>query len=272
MTQEIIKKDDSQAGQLRSLLEQSKREIEIALPRSIMTPERMLRIAMTEARKNPELLNCDKLSFLGAVIQAAQIGLEPGSALGQCYLIPFENHKKNIKEVQFMMGYQGMIDLIGRSQDAPVVMPRAVYEGDEFKYEYGLTPQLHHLPQQRPDPKLKLIYVYCVANFRDGRKEFDVMSRPEIDAIRSRSKAYKFSPWNSDFDAMAKKTVIRRIFKYLPKSAEIQKALNLDEMADIGESQNNQTILAPENEPILTKGERLEKRMSDDPEDFGSFK
>lgn len=271
MTQDLVKKDTSHGGQLRNLLEQSKREIEIALPRSIMTPERMLRIAMTEARRNPELLECDKLSFLGAVIQASQLGLEPGSALGQCYLIPFRNHKKNSKEVQFMMGYMGMIDLISRGQKAPIIMPRAVYEGDEFQYSYGINPKLHHIPAQRPDPKLKLHYVYVVANFLDGRKEFDVMTRAEIDEIRGRSKAQKFSPWQTDFDAMAKKTVIRRIFKYLPKSAEIQRALSLDDLADRGESQHNDEILVPNEAPVYTKGERLDKKMSDDPNDFENF-
>jgi recombination protein RecT len=272
MTQDLAKVDKSHAGQLRALLEQSKREIEIALPRSIMAPERMLRIAMTEARKNPELLECDKFSFLGSVIQAAQLGLEPGSTLGQCYLIPFNNHKKGIKEVQFMMGYQGMLTLISRTSNAPIIMPRAVFEGDEFIYSYGLNPELKHVPLQRPDPKEKLLYIYVVATFADGRKEFDVMTRPEIDHIRSRSKAKSFSPWGSDFDAMAKKTGIRRLCKYLPKSSELQRALALDDLADRDESQRHEEIFVSNETPVFTKKEQVEGKMkSDDPEGFENF-
>lgn len=268
MTQAVAKTEGS--GQaLVTLLEQNKRAIELALPKHVNC-DRIIRIALTEARRNPDLLTCDKFSFLGAVIQCAQLGLEPGGALGQCYLIPFQNNKKNIKEVQFMTGYQGMIDLVGRTAESPVLTPRAVYEGDEFKYHFGLNPDIFHIPKQTPDLKGKLLYAYCVAEFKDGRKPFDVMNRAEIDAIRARSKATGFSPWKSDFDPMAKKTVIRRMFHYLPKSVELQRALAMDDLADRGESQRHEEIILPR--PLQTKGERVEERMaSSDPNDFENF-
>lgn len=259
MNQEIVKKNQSSGAQLIALLEQNKRQIEMALP-SHVKPERIIRIALTEARRNPDLLTCDRLSFLGSVIQSAQLGLEPGSALGQCYLIPFKNHKTNVKEVQFMMGYQGQIDLIGRTAESPVLTPRAVFEGDEFKYSFGLNPALHHVPLQVPDPKEKLLYVYCVAVFKDGRKVFDVMTRSEIDDIRNRSKATNFSPWKTDFIPMSKKSVIRRMFHYLPKSVEIQRALVLDDLADRGESQHHEDIIVS-SENLSHKSERVENRM-----------
>ena len=268
----IVTRGDTSGGQLIALLNENKRQIEMALPKHI-SPDRIIRIAITEARKNPELLTCDKFSFLGAVIQSAQLGLEPGSALGQCYLIPFNNRKLNIKEVQFMMGYQGQIDLIGRTPESPVLTPRAVFEGDEFKFNFGLNPDVFHVPVQKPDPKEKLLYVYCIATFKDGRKVFDVMTRAEVDAIRSRSKATAFSPWQSDFVPMAKKSVIRRMFHYLPKSVEIQRALALDDLADRDESQHNEDLILPPDRPLKHKAERVEDRMEGDtPDDFKNFK
>ena len=145
-----------------------------------------------------------------------------------------------------------------------------MFEGDEFRYSFGLIPELHHVPLQMPDPKEKLLYAYCVAEFKDGRKVFDVMTRAEIDEIRARSKAQNFSPWKTDFIPMAKKSVIRRMFHYLPKSVEIQRALALDEMADRGESQRHEDIIL--NRPLQTKGERVENRMDgNSPDDFENF-
>ena len=259
----------TKAGKLRELLIGSKNEIMAALPKHV-SPDRMLRIALTEARKTPELLDCDPLSFLGSVIQASQLGLEPGNGLGQCYLIPFNNTKTGKKEVQFMMGYQGMIDLVSRCDGRPLLSPRAVYEEDKFEFEFGLNEKVLHRPVPHHKDS-KLVAVYCTVIFNDGRKIFDVMTRVDIDAARGRSKARGFSPWQTDFEAMAKKTVIRRMFKFLPKSAELQRVDAMETMAEIGESQRHEDILRPDNEAILTKGERIEKRMND-PDSFDNFK
>jgi recombination protein RecT len=89
-------------------------QMQRALP-SHLTAERMARIALTEVRRVPKLALCDQNSFMGAIMTCCQLGLEPGSALGHAYLIPFENTKKRIVEVQLILGYKGMIDLARRS-------------------------------------------------------------------------------------------------------------------------------------------------------------
>lgn len=273
MSQEITTKEPSQFAAVRTLLNEQRGEIARALPKHFNV-DRMLRIALTEVRKNPELLDCQKESFLGAIIQSSQLGLEPGNALGQCYLIPFKNSKRGIKEVQLMIGYQGFIDLISRTDNAPVGVPCAVYEGDEFEYALGLAPTIAHRPAKARDPKAKLTHAYVVYTFHDGRKVFDVMNRQEIDAVRARSKSTGFSPWQSDFEAMAKKSVIRRIFKYLPKSVELQRAVNLDEQAEIGESQKNETFVPSSVDP-QSKRERVESainnKVQNDSELFDNF-
>lgn len=267
MTQEVAT-TQTKANNLKQLLSKSKVEIMAALPKHV-TPDRMLRVAMTCARTNPELLECTPESFLGAVIQSSQLGLEPGHSLGHAYLIPFKNNRTGTKEVQFLPGYRGLMDLVYRAQGHPTLMPHAVYEGDKFSFCYGTKPAIDHTPAYRQD-KAKLTHAYCVATFPDGRREFVVMTRPEIEDIRLRSKSASsnYSPWKTDYEAMALKTVIRRIIKYLPMSIEVQKAIVLDELADIGESQRNEEFLKPENTPILTKSERVAEKLNKEPGDF----
>jgi recombination protein RecT len=225
-----------------------------------------MRIALTEARKNPTLLECDQYSFVGAVIQAAQLGLEPGSALGQCYLVPYKNKKKEIREVQFQIGYRGMIDLALRSAKVSSIMAREVLSGDIFEYEFGLNEKLVHYPKSG-NPELT--YVYAIVKLVNGDKIFDVMSKEDVEEIRKRSKSPSNGPWVSDYEAMAKKTVVRRLFKFTPVSVELQKAVGLDEMADAGISQGNSAFF--ESSPVLNlpknKIEELEERFSEDNEE-----
>jgi recombination protein RecT len=230
---------------IQGFLETYKGEIQRALPRH-MTADRMARIALTEFRKNPALLKCEPASLFGAVIQCAQLGLEPGGALGHAYLIPFENRKKNITEVQFIVGYRGMIDLARRSGQIVSLEAHAVFEGDQFECEFGLESTLKHVPDWQNENRTKddkLKFVYAVAKLKDGGTQFEVMSRAEVIAIRGRSRAASSGPWVTDFVAMALKTVIRRLFKYLPVSVEMQQAIGLDEQVEAGISQDNGSVI-----------------------------
>lgn len=215
-------------------------QIKAALP-AHMTPERMARIAMTELRRVPALQKCDPLSFLGAVMQCSQLGLEPGGALGHVYLIPFG------KEVQVIVGYRGMIDLARRSGQIISIEARAVYDGDRFECVLGLDSLIKHEPDwqnaNRADPA-KLRFVYAVAKLRDGGLQFEVMARPEVDAIRKRSRASGSGPWVTDYAQMALKTVVRRLFKFLPVSIELSRAVALDELAAHDLSQHNASFLS----------------------------
>lgn len=244
----------NKANNLKTLLEKSKNEIAAALP-AHLTPQRLSRIAFTEVRKNPKLLECEPTSFIGAVIQAAQLGLEPGSALGQCWLIPYFNGRTKKLEVQFQVGYKGMLSLVSRSSDAPKLMPRAVYKGDDFNFEYGMDEMLKHKPNEKSD---ELTHVYVVAAFKDGTKAFMVMSRKEIDAVRKRSKSADSGPWESDFEAMALKSVIRKMFKYLPSSVEMQNAIGLDEAGERGE-QDNSSVYETTGSPIETQQSKTDE-------------
>lgn len=194
-----------------------------------MTAERMIRIATTEIRKVPALGNCDTMSFVSAIVQCSQLGLEPGSALGHAYLLPFgnKNEKSGKKNVQLIIGYRGMIDLARRSGQIASLSARVVREGDEFNFEFGLDEKLIHRPGENEDAPVT--HVYAVARLKDGGTQFEVMTRKQIELVRSQSKAGNNGPWVTHWEEMAKKTAIRRLFKYLPVSIEIQRAVSMDE-------------------------------------------
>ena len=212
------------------LLEQMKGEIARCLP-SHLTPDRMARIAMTELRKNIKLQECDPMSFIAAIMQASQLGLEPG-IMGSCYLIPFFNSKLGKYECTFMPGYRGFLDLARRSGQIKSLVARAVYENDVFEYEYGLEERVTHKPAM--DERGELKAVYAVALLKDGGHQFEVMSKREIEAVRQKSQGKNAGPWTEYYDEMARKTVVRKLFKWLPCSVEMQKAVSLDELQEVG--------------------------------------
>ncbi|MCG1009252.1 recombination protein RecT [Salinicoccus sp. ID82-1] len=222
-----------------------------ALPKH-MDIDRLTRMALTTIRTTPQLKNADVASLLGAVMQSAQLGLEPGP-LGQCYLLPFKNNKKGITEVQFIIGYKGMIDLARRSGHISTIYAHAVYENDDFEYELGLHADLKHKPTE--DNRGEFKGAYTVAHFKDGGYQFEYMPKSEIDKRKARSKSGNnpYSPWATDYEEMAKKTVIRHMWKYLPISVEIQQQVSADE----GTGRNIKDI-TPDEENFVDMPELLE--------------
>ena len=228
------------------MLDQYKGQISAALPKH-MTADRMARIVTTEVRKVPDLLNCDPVSLFGAIIQSSQLGLEPGNSLGHAYLLPFYNNKTKTKEVQLIIGYRGMLDLSRRSGQIISINVYEVFSKDKFKIRLGLNPDIEH-DIDNYDDRGDLIGVYAVAKLKDGGCQFEFMTKKQVDEIRKTSKAgsSQYSPWATHYNEMAKKTCIRRLFKYLPVSIEIQQAVSLDEAADVGINQANKELLYPD--------------------------
>lgn len=222
-------------------------QIGLALPKH-MTPERLLRIALTEVRRQPKLAECTQESLLGAVFQCAQLGMEPGGALGHAYLVPYK------REVQFILGYRGMIDLARRSGQIRSIEAHCVYEGDKFDCTLGLESNLVHEPDwdnpNRSDTK-KITFAYAVAHLADGGREFEVMSRRELDETKRRSKS-NGGPWSTDYAAMCRKTVVRRLFKWLPLSVELSQACANDEAPEVGRRQETAIdhVIAPVEEAV----------------------
>jgi len=213
----------TQQKSLISVVAGMKDQISAALPKHV-SPDRMVRIAMTTLRQNKKLAQTSQESFLGALIVSSQLGLEPNTPLGQCYLIPYGN------ECQFQMGYKGMIELAYRSKQYKRIFAEQVYPDDVFKTTYGLNPNLEH---ERVFPeKGEPIAYYAVYETIDGGTHFVTWGRERIvEHAKKYSKSYngRSSPWQTSFDAMAKKTVILDLLKYAPKSIELADAMANDQ-------------------------------------------
>ena len=202
-------------------------EIKKALP-SVITPERFTRMVLSAISTNPKLASCTPASFLGAMMSAAQLGLEPNTPLGQAYLIPFKNH--GVDEVQFQLGYKGLIDLAYRSGEVELVQAHIVYENDSFVCEYGLEPKLVHKPAD--SNRGEAVKVYAMFKTKSGGYGFDVMSMDDVRRHAEKySQAYRsgYSPWKTNFEEMAKKTVLKRVLKYAPLKSDFVRAMVQDE-------------------------------------------
>lgn len=237
---------------MQDLIISMKGQIEAALP-SVITGERFARMVLTAMSNTPKLASCTPKSFLGAMMQAAQLGLEPNTPLGEAYLIPFMNH--GTLECQFQVGYKGMISLAHRS--GLYVQAHEVHENDEFDVEYGLEPKLVHKPVFKD--RGPVIAYYGVWKDKDGISGFEIMSKEDVEAhSRKYSQSYGkgFSPWKSNFDEMAKKTVIKKALKYAPLTTEFIRGITADgtikteiskDMVDVRDETNYTDIQA---EPV----------------------
>lgn len=200
-------------------------EIAKALP-SVMTPERFTRIVLSTLSSNPKLAQCTPNSFLASMMTAAQLGVEPNTPLGQAYLIPYRNH--GTMECQFQIGYKGLIDLAYRSGEVTLVQAHEVCENDDFTYSFGLNPDLHHIPAT--GDRGEVTHYYAVWKGKNGGFGFEVMSREDVEKHGKRfSKSYNNSPWQTNFDEMAKKTVLKKALKYAPMKTDFVTAVVSDE-------------------------------------------
>lgn len=222
------------------------KEIAKALP-SVLTPERFSRMAMTAITKTPKLAECSPQSFIGSLLTAAQLGLEPNTPLGQAYLIPFYNSRKRIYECQFQVGYKGMIDLCNRSGEIKNIEAHIVYENDEFEFEYGLDSKLKHKPCM--SDKGAPVWVYALYRLNNGGYGFEVMSVDDCMAHGEKySKAFNNSPWQTNPEEMMKKTVLKKVLKYAPVRSDFVKGTVADEtiqVADFGDTEDGEINVIP---------------------------
>jgi len=210
--------------------------IKNALPNTGITAQRMARIVTTALRINPKLAKCTSISLLGCIMQAAQLGLEINSPLGQAYLVPFWNNKIQKSEAVFILGYQGLIDLCYRSGFYAIIDAKPVYKNDEFNYEFGSNPKLVHKPADKPEGEP--VKYYAVYRTKENFSHFFIMSHDQImEHAKKYSKSWDSqkncfkdgSAWLISFPYMAMKTVIKGLLKFAKKSADLDKAINIDE-------------------------------------------
>lgn len=211
---------------MQSYIKNMEGEIKKALP-SVITPERFTRMVLSAISTNPQLGSCTPQSFLGAMMSAAQLGLEPNTPLGQAYILPYKN--KGTLEAQFQLGYKGLIDLAYRSGEVELVQAHIVYENDTFECEFGLDAKLKHVPAEKD--RGNAVKVYAMFKTKSGGYGYDVMSIEDVRKHAQKySKAYgsNFSPWATNFEEMAKKTVLKRCLKYAPLKSDFVKGVVQD--------------------------------------------
>ncbi len=211
-----------EAKTILDLLDRQKPELEKLLG-SVAASERFARVAMTELRRTPKLYECDPLSFLGAVMFSAQLGLEPGP-LGHVYLVPFK------RECTFILGYKGMVDLAYRSGLVKDVATGIVHERDAFEWREGTRPFLDHTPSGPPDER-DWTHAYAVARLKTGGTVFRVIFPEDVEKAKARSQNADspYSPWVTDQPAMIRKTAVRRLSPMLPQSPAFAQAMAADE-------------------------------------------
>jgi recombination protein RecT len=219
---------------VRDLIKKLQPQIKNALPRH-MDADRTARMAMTTFQKNPDLQKCDPISFVGAIIEASQLGLEIDNNLGQAYLIPFWNEKLKKLMVQLIPGYKGLITLAKRTENVADIATGVVHENDVFDFQRGTDEFLKHIPCLKGDPGAPYA-AWGVIKFKDGTHHFEVMSIDQVNKIRDdhgKSKA-----WKTDYEEMVRKTLVRRTTKYVELSPEYNRAVILENNYDSGAGQN----------------------------------
>ncbi len=266
-TNEIVEQDKPEKQTIGSYLMKNKEKILNLLP-SHIKPERMLSILMNEIRRVPALQECTIQSLFGAFIQCSQLGLEVGGSQGHAYLIPYDISKNvgtrdkprwiKTKECQFMLGYRGMIDLALRSNEVLGITAHEVYTNDEFDYGLGINEFVKHKPNIT-GKRGEIYCVYAIAHLRSGLHLIDILDLEKIESARLRSKTANstHSPWKTDYDEMARKTAVRRLFKYLPSSPEFRKAIELDDKAENGE-QDNRSVIEGEFDHLMKEASEVE--------------
>lgn len=243
---------DDSAGQqmtvaesVRDLLIKNTSRMQALLPKG-MTPERFIQIAYTSIRKTPKLLECSKESLLGAVTDAARLGLEVG-VNGQAFLVPYKG------VAQCVPGWRGLITLVARTGRA-TAWTEAVFEGDDFEWEKGTRPYIRHRPCGEDDPA-RITHVYAVGHITGT--EYPVIEVWTIERVwRHRDRFNKVGDKHYSFEhpeMYARKTVLLQVLKHLPMSPEAQAAVEMANYEDRGQPvtlQGDFTVAPPVPEPV----------------------
>lgn len=216
--------------QVLAMLDKQAPAIAAALPK-FMDPDHFRRVLMTEIRRTPKLMQCHPMTVIGSCMLAAQLGLEPGP-LGQCYLIPRNNRKTSQMECNFQWGYKGLLAMVHRSGEVADVTVEAVHEHDDFAVRLGDDPSIHHVPAKWGTDRGEAIGYYAVIRTQNGGTYRKTMGREEIEAhAKQFSESYgrgTSSPWSTNFDAMAKKTVLLQVMKLAPMSIDMHRKVETD--------------------------------------------
>jgi recombination protein RecT len=222
---------------VRSAIEKMEPQFKAALPPQV-SPERFVRVTMTAIQNAPALMECERNSLYGAAMRAAQDGLLPDGREGA--IVKYGN------KAQWLPMVAGIMKKVRNSGEISTWSVHAVYENDEFEYQLGDEEKIHHKPTMRN--RGEVIAFYSIVVMKDGEKSREVMTKDEVDSIRKRSRSKDSGPWQTDYDEMGKKTVIRRHAKRLPMSTDLDGVVGreTDDFEDVPNAPNVQEKPAKE--------------------------
>lgn len=219
MTKEIAQPRNSKKDIQELLVSEGfKQKVALALPRHC-TPDRFLRVACNALLRTPKLLNCSQASLMKALLDLSTFGLEPDGR--RAHLIPFKD------EVQLIIDYKGLAELVRRSGDVSYIHADVVGQNDFFDFQFGSGAKLVHRPKL--NGRGEIYAAYSFVRLKDGSEDFEIMGVDEIEKVKSRSKAAQNGPWVTDENEMRKKTVFRRHSKWLPLSPDVREAVEYDD-------------------------------------------
>lgn len=263
MSTNAIEKTGNTLGTLQRLLETHKQQIAAALPEHI-TPERMIRVALTAVSSTPKLMECPPLTIAAAIMQASSLGLEPSSLLGEAYLVPYWSGRMKRTECQLIVGYQGLMKLARQSGDVAMIDAQIVYANDTFDCQKGAEVWWVH-KWARSGDRGAAEGVWAGYALKDGSRNFEYWPIEQIEQHRARycknsvdREGNLTGPWRDSPEWMWKKTVLRQLVKLMPKAIEkpagraLATAVAIDERSEAGVAQVYVDVpqaLLPEPEP-----------------------
>jgi len=218
-------------AKVEAALEARRGNIETLLPswlhgQRAAAAARIIQAARLAVAREPNLLRCTPQSIVVAVQDLAELGLVAGGPGREAYLVPYGDKCTPI------VGYLGLLKLAHQSMAIKSIVANVVYERDEFDYLEGSNPWLTHKPAVFAEDRGAILGAYALAVLVSGGVQFEIMSLAALYAIRDRSRAKNSGPWRTDETEMMRKTVVRRLYKYLPKSPSMDGAYGMDEDAE----------------------------------------
>lgn len=253
---------------VQNLFQKYEANIKKAIPQYV-NGDKLLKMALSSIQRNELLMKCHPATLVGGFIQAALLDLQLDGVTGEAYLVPFWNTKKNRYDAQFMIGYKGLRKLVSNTDKVDTFLPQVVHEGDIFDYNLAESKIITHKFTDQSDYDKPILF-YSIVQYKNGHIEHLIMSKKEVDAIRDRhSRTYQTalkykkvdSIWQQHYEAMGMKTVMRRHAKYLPLSAEKQRAVALDEFAESGVPQDLGLIVDESETPTPSEEHKDEVPM-----------
>ena len=236
------------AAELRQQLVKMSPEFENALPAHIK-PEKFQRVVMTVVQQTPDLLRADRQTLLAACLKCAADGLIPDGR--EAALVLFGG------KVQYMPMFTGIQKRVRNSGEIASIQAHVIYEHDKFKIVRGLSETIEHEPLF-PGDRGKPIGAYSIAKFKDGSDPmFEVMDINAIEKVRKVSRASGNGPWVQWWDEMARKTVFRRLAKWLPMDAEVDDVVRRDDEAGVPTIEGPAVIAEPSGMMIEQDGFEL---------------